>query len=647
MPRGVILQLCLMAGVSLWTNATPLPPHSSGVLPLAEQLGQRKAKESVLEQRPTGGGEPVATPATPFTPSSPAAASEMGSNPTNSWSPELQMSEPQGSSSGAGGLAGRRGGSEAPRVSVKVSAWGDREQVAQEMGKENSRGGKLDAAGLGSSTVATSGFHATEGYRHNSPPVAEDQMARGGVHTAAPRTTSSPQMRLAVVKYPGEPRKVGGASEQGHEHQLLRQEAPALERDEKGARGADEVLMEPPTALLGEEPCGQTAGTVEPKKAGLGEDLGPRGSAALEDLQLPGAPGAPAPSYSSAPSHFAASSAHAESGLGDTGHSLEPLRTGLPLSQDEAGTVGGMPPGAMPTAPAGGAVAGSHGASALQDGNWSALPEKGAVTAVTLPLSTSPPMGPPKEVTAAVDAPTSSYSAKTQVPLLTEGPSAPWQTSGTELSDTVSLSQLQPLTAPPPGPPLDYGSLESEDLGVIKSPPGATETSTVGSDAVSAASVPFRTSPTAVTSLSLPKSKSGLEELESEEEHDEDDEDTEESEEEESQEDTEETPTPAPHAYSHVPYHLYSNSIWVQRHQGLVRSWVEKIRDKAGYVSGMLAPVGIGVAGALFILGALYSIKVMHRKRRSSFKHQRRKHRETTSRQDRVMLLADSSEDEF
>ncbi|KAJ8390844.1 hypothetical protein AAFF_G00099760 [Aldrovandia affinis] len=50
---------------------------------------------------------------------------------------------------------------------------------------------------------------------------------------------------------------------------------------------------------------------------------------------------------------------------------------------------------------------------------------------------------------------------------------------------------------------------------------------------------------------------------------------------------------------------------------------------------------------ALFILGALYSIKVMHRKRRSGYKRQRRKHREAGSRQDRVMLLADSSEDEF
>lgn len=108
---------------------------------------------------------------------------------------------------------------------------------------------------------------------------------------------------------------------------------------------------------------------------------------------------------------------------------------------------------------------------------------------------------------------------------------------------------------------------------------------------------------------------------------------------------------------------------------------------QAGYVSGMLAPVGIGITGALLIVGALYSIRMIHRKRRNSFKHQRRKVRQPevntplhfitcyylfhwlsridlvssikfifppqqprepgTSRQDQAMLLADSSEDEF
>ena len=42
----------------------------------------------------------------------------------------------------------------------------------------------------------------------------------------------------------------------------------------------------------------------------------------------------------------------------------------------------------------------------------------------------------------------------------------------------------------------------------------------------------------------------------------------------------------------------------------------------------MLAPVGIGIAGALLIVGALYSIRRIHRKRRNSFKRQRRKARQ-------------------
>lgn len=86
---------------------------------------------------------------------------------------------------------------------------------------------------------------------------------------------------------------------------------------------------------------------------------------------------------------------------------------------------------------------------------------------------------------------------------------------------------------------------------------------------------------------------------------------------------------------------------WEQQNRGLVRSWMEKLKDKAGYMSGMLVPVGVGIAGALFILGALYSIKVMNRRRRNGFKRHKRKQREFNSMQDRVMLLADSSEDEF
>ncbi|XP_052390738.1 armadillo-like helical domain-containing protein 4 isoform X4 [Carassius gibelio] len=125
-------------------------------------------------------------------------------------------------------------------------------------------------------------------------------------------------------------------------------------------------------------------------------------------------------------------------------------------------------------------------------------------------------------------------------------------------------------------------------------------------------------------------------------EPDEDEEDEEvDSDEEESEEDLTESTMAPP--YSLIP----PPPVWVQRNQGLVRSWVELIREKAGYVSGMLAPVGIGIAGALLLVGALYSIRAIHR-RRNSFKHQRRKPpREVRSGPDNAMLLADSSEDEF
>uniref|UniRef100_UPI00398F39BF armadillo-like helical domain-containing protein 4 isoform X2 n=1 Tax=Pristiophorus japonicus TaxID=55135 RepID=UPI00398F39BF len=94
-----------------------------------------------------------------------------------------------------------------------------------------------------------------------------------------------------------------------------------------------------------------------------------------------------------------------------------------------------------------------------------------------------------------------------------------------------------------------------------------------------------------------------------------------------------------------MSYQLPDSFEWNQHDQ--VRSWLEKIKDKAGYMSGMLVPVAVGVAGALFILGALYSLKVMNRKRKSVFKRRETKPRDFTSMQDRVMLLADSSEDEF
>ncbi|XP_072424911.1 uncharacterized protein [Chiloscyllium punctatum] len=99
-----------------------------------------------------------------------------------------------------------------------------------------------------------------------------------------------------------------------------------------------------------------------------------------------------------------------------------------------------------------------------------------------------------------------------------------------------------------------------------------------------------------------------------------------------------------------MSYQLPDSFEWNQHDQGtknLVRNWLEKIKDKAGYMSGMLVPVAVGVAGALFILGALYSFKVMNRKRKSVFKRRETKPKDFTSMQDRVMLLADSSEDEF
>ncbi|XP_061785108.1 uncharacterized protein [Nerophis lumbriciformis] len=156
---------------------------------------------------------------------------------------------------------------------------------------------------------------------------------------------------------------------------------------------------------------------------------------------------------------------------------------------------------------------------------------------------------------------------------------------------------------------------------------------------------------TMATHLTVHKSRSGLDDRESEEDPDE--ENSEESvEEEESEEDLMETTKTS---LTQPPYSLIPlPPVWVQRNQGLMRSWVALIREKAGYVSGMLAPVGIGIAGALLIVGALYSVRRLQRKRRNSFKHQRRKGRQAeqplevgTSRQDQAMLLADSSEDEF
>ncbi|XP_077180123.1 armadillo-like helical domain-containing protein 4 isoform X2 [Paroedura picta] len=97
---------------------------------------------------------------------------------------------------------------------------------------------------------------------------------------------------------------------------------------------------------------------------------------------------------------------------------------------------------------------------------------------------------------------------------------------------------------------------------------------------------------------------------------------------------------------SGVSYQVPGAIEWERQNQGLVRNWMKKLKDKAGYMSGMLVPVGVGIAGALMILVTLYSVKIMNRRRRNGFKRQKQK-REFNSMQDRVMLLADSSEDEF
>ncbi|RVE55876.1 hypothetical protein OJAV_G00230370 [Oryzias javanicus] len=134
--------------------------------------------------------------------------------------------------------------------------------------------------------------------------------------------------------------------------------------------------------------------------------------------------------------------------------------------------------------------------------------------------------------------------------------------------------------------------------------------------------------------------------LETEEQ--EEDENSEESEEEDSEEDLTERFTESP--YGHIP----PPPLWVQGNQGLMRSWLELIKEKAGHVSGMLVPVGIGITGALMIVGVLYSIRMVYRRRRDNFKELRRKvrqpehlHERGSSVQDQAMLLVNSSEDEF
>ncbi|XP_048106195.1 armadillo-like helical domain-containing protein 4 isoform X2 [Alosa alosa] len=220
---------------------------------------------------------------------------------------------------------------------------------------------------------------------------------------------------------------------------------------------------------------------------------------------------------------------------------------------------------------------------------------------------------------------------------------SPWQTSGVEMAEAAEPSRWPVSTVYPRAPADHTGADITQNPG--RTPPTISAT-------LSASVTQQRPMATVTKAALFPaaRPKSGLEELESEEEEDEENEDTEDSEEEEeeSDEDLTDGPAPAP-ASTRPPYSLIPPPpVWVQRNQGLARSWVELIREKAGYVSGMLAPVGIGIAGALLIVGALYSIRMIHRKRRNSFKHQRRKQtREVRTGQDQAMLLADSSEDEF
>ncbi|XP_071334953.1 armadillo-like helical domain-containing protein 4 isoform X2 [Trachinotus anak] len=320
--------------------------------------------------------------------------------------------------------------------------------------------------------------------------------------------------------------------------------------------------------------------------------------------------------------------------------------TVVPLSQDEA-TEGTMSSESLPlifepfedVTPEGAAAAAA------------AAPAPAAAAVVTLvPGSAQPPAAmatgglPLSEVDLdqLVTVETDSDSPSHAPSLLMPDWTSPWQTSGAELLEPIgssvpSVSQQQAGTEP----------VDRSEKGAVRTPNLEGNLPTTGPSLSS-----FQHTMTTVTMAArqpVHKSRSGLEEMESEEEpdEDEDDENSEESVEDESEEDLTETPKTSS---TQPPYSLIPPPpVWVQRNQGLMRSWVELIREKAGYVSGMLAPVGIGITGALLIVGALYSIRMIHRKRRNSFKHQRRKQpREPgTSRQDQAMLLADSSEDEF
>ncbi|XP_036125927.1 armadillo-like helical domain-containing protein 4 isoform X1 [Molossus molossus] len=275
-----------------------------------------------------------------------------------------------------------------------------------------------------------------------------------------------------------------------------------------------------------------------------------------------------------------------------------------------------------------------------------------------------------KEPPAATSASGATQLSRRQEPLAT-----PVSTTAVPLSFEVTPT-VEDLMDTVTGPK----ELFTPVLGSPVTPPGITEEAPSISPALSdseASSV--RTLAPSISRVNTAASY-GLDQLESEEgEEDEDEEDEEEEDEEEEDEEEDEEDKDAdsldesldgdaelrgftlPGVTSQEPgleqenvdllegatYQVPDAMEWEQQNQGLVRSWMEKLKDKAGYMSGMLAPVGVGIAGALFILGAFYSIKVMNRRRRNGFKRHKRKQREFNSMQDRVMLLADSSEDEF
>nr|XP_046229176.1 armadillo-like helical domain-containing protein 4 isoform X2 [Scatophagus argus] len=307
--------------------------------------------------------------------------------------------------------------------------------------------------------------------------------------------------------------------------------------------------------------------------------------------------------------------------------------TVVPLSQDEA-TEGTMSSEALPLI-----------FEPFEDVSPEGSPAEAEAEVTMVPGSSQPPAAMPLselDLDQLDTVETDSDGPSHVPPLLMPDWTSPWQTSGAELLEPIS--SLGPSVSPQQAVTEPEDHSETGAVGTLKLEENLPTTGPSSSSYQQAV-----TTVTKANHQSLHKSRSGLEEMESEEEpdEDEDDENSEESVEDESDEDLTETPTTSS---TQPPYSLIPPPpVWVQRNQGLMRSWVELIREKAGYVSGMLAPVGIGITGALFIVGALYSIRMIHRKRRNSFKHQRRKQpREPgTNRQDQAMLLADSSEDEF